>query len=280
MEELGMRHETIKIQVPGYEQNGKLYTYLQNYSASMPASEKRPLILICPGGGYYKVSGREGEPVAMQYLAMGYHAAILDYSVAPEAEYPVALLQLAGAVKYLKEHAEEYHIDPEQIFVQGFSAGAHLAANLGVFWNRDFIGETFDGPGEMFRPAGMILSYPVITSGEYAHHDSFKNLLGSRYEAMKDELSLEKQVTKDTVPAFIWHTASDNLVPVENSLLFFTALKKNGVPAELHIYPNGTHGLSLANENTDDEEHNKVEEACQSWISLAKTWLKGRCEVR
>ena len=269
-----MRHELIEIKTPGYQVTGKLYTYLQNYSESLPISEKRPLILICPGGGYEWVSGREGEPVAMRYLAMGYHAAVLDYSVYPQAENPTALYQLAGAVKHLKEHAEEYHLDPERIILQGFSAGAHLAASLGVFWNRDFLKEAFDADSFLWKPAGMILSYPVISSGEYAHHGSFRNLLGLRYDDMKEEVSLEKQVTSETIPTFLWHTAEDATVPVENSLLFFTALKKAGVPAEMHIYPHGRHGLSLANEESNNAEGNMIQEECQSWISLAEMWLK------
>ena len=268
-----MIHKMIEIAAPEWEEKGKLYTYFLESSPEMRPDEKRPLILVCPGGGYHFTSDREAEPIAIQYLSMGFHAAVLRYSVAP-ARFPVALCQVAGAVAYLKQHAEEYHIDPDKIYVQGFSAGGHLTASLGVFWNRPFLSDALGMENEMFRPAGLILGYPVIKSGEFAHEGSFRNLLGDRYDAMAEEMSLEKQVTKDTPPTFLWHTAEDNVVPVENSVLFFMALKNAGVPAELHIYPYGPHGLALASDETDNGTGNMIREECQSWIGLVKTWLK------
>ena len=148
-------------------------------------------------------SDREAEPVAIQYIAKGYQAAILRYSVKP-AKYPLALLQLAKAVAHLREYADEYHIDTEKIVVQGFSAGGHLACSLGVFWKKPFLSETLGVSAEQIRPNGMILCYPVITSGEYAHRGSFEALLGEdAYDPEKrKEQSLELQVTKDTLRLF------------------------------------------------------------------------------
>lgn len=122
--------------------------------------------------------------------------------------------------------------------------------------------------------AGLLLCYPVITSGEKAHEESFRNLLGEQYEEKKEELSLENQVTPDTPPTFLWHTATDETVPVENSLYFFQACLQQGVSAELHIYPVGGHGLSLANEETCRANGIGVQKECQSWIGLAQTWLE------
>ena len=268
-----MKYEKIEIKVPEYEDAGQLYVYIIDNSVEMRIHQKRPIVLICPGGAYRMTSDREAEPIAMQYLARGYHAAILRYSVAP-TEYPVALLQLGASVKFLKEHAEQYHIDPERIFLQGFSAGGHLAGSLGVFWNSSDIKDALGVSGDMIKPRAMILSYPVITSGEFAHKESFQNLLGTRYETLKDEMSLEKRVHQDTIPTFLWHTTDDQVVPVENSLLFFSALKKAKVPVELHVYQHGRHGLALANYETSDEAGVMIQEECQSWIELAFTWLK------
>lgn len=268
-----MIHEKIEIRVPGRDAAGILYTYFLDSSVEMRPDEKRPVILICPGGGYGMTSDREAEPIAMQFLAMGYHAVVLRYSVWP-VEYPAALLQVAGTVKYLKDNSEKFHIDPDKIILQGSSAGGHLAASFGVFWNRPFLCKTLDVAEGYLRPAGMILSYPVITSGEKAHVDSFRNLLGSRYDAMKEEMSLEKQVTEDTPPTFLWHTAPDDCVPVENSILFFQALKDHGIPVEMHIYPVGGHGLSLANEETSFGSGYGVQRECQSWIRLAGIWME------
>ena len=204
-----MIYKKVEIKVEGYQETADLYTYILDNSVEMRPNRKRPVIVICPGGGYTMTSDREAEPIAMQYLARGYHAVILRYSVAP-ARYPLALLQLAKSVAYLREHAEEFHIDTAKIILQGFSAGAHLAASLGVFWKEKFI----------------------------------------------------------------WHTVTDDCVPVENSLLFFEALHKYKVPVELHLYPTGVHGLSLANEETCHEDGGCIQPECQSWMELACTWIR------
>lgn len=268
-----MIYKEIELNLENYSETGKLRLYLLDAMPSMQDVGKRPLVLICPGGGYEKVSKREGEPIAMRFLAMGYHAAVLQYSVSP-SRYPLALLQLASAVAYLKEHAGEYQIDPEKIVIQGCSAGGHLAACLGVFWNRSFISEKLQKKQELFRPAGMILCYPVISSGEFAHKGSFENLLGEQCGLMKDSMSLETQVTEATPRAFIWHSQVDKTVPVENSLLFYQALHKNNISAELHIYPVGEHGIALANFETSKEHGFGIQEECQSWIMLAEKWMK------
>lgn len=270
-----MIHKKIEIKARGMEAVGNLYTYFLDSSIEMRPNEKRPVILMCPGGGYEMTSDREAEPMAMQFLAMGYHVAILRYSVCP-VRYPAALLQVAESVLYLKEHADEYHIDPEKIVVQGCSAGGHLAANYGIAWNSPFLTKLMgmENDPERLRVAGLLLCYPVITSGEKAHEESFRNLLGEQYEEKKEELSLENQVTQDTPPTFLWHTATDDTVPVENSLYFFQSCLQQGVSAELHIYPVGGHGLSLANEETCRANGIGVQKECQSWIGLAQTWLE------
>lgn len=271
-----MIHKKIEIKARGMEAVGNLYTYFLDSSIEMRPNEKRPVILMCPGGGYEMTSDREAEPMAMQFLAMGYHVAILRYSVCP-VRYPAALLQVAESVLYLKEHADEYHIDPEKIVVQGCSAGGHLAANYGIAWNSPFLTKLMgmENDPERLCVAGLLLCYPVITSGEKAHEESFRNLLGEQYEEKKEELSLENQVTPDTPPTFLWHTATDDTVPVENSLYFFQSCLQQGVSAELHIYPVGGHGLSLANEETCRANGIGVQKECQSWISLAQIWLEG-----
>lgn len=270
-----MIHKKIEIKARGMEAVGNLYTYFLDSSIEMRPNEKRPVILMCPGGGYEMTSDREAEPMAMQFLAMGYHVAILRYSVCP-VRYPAALLQVAESVLYLKEHTDEYHIDPEKIVVQGCSAGGHLAANYGIAWNSPFLTKLMgmENDPEQLCVAGLLLCYPVITSGEKAHEESFRNFLGEQYEEKKDELSLENQVTPDTPPTFLWHTATDETVPVENSLYFFQACLQQGVSAELHIYPVGGHGLSLANEETCRANGIGVQKECQSWIGLAQTWLE------
>ena len=276
-----MIHEKIEIQLKNSEFTANLFTYFLDNSPEIDPERKRPVVLICPGGGYAMTSDREAEALAVKFMAMGYHAAILRYSVAP-ARFPEALLQLATAVAMLRENAEKWHIDTDKIVIQGSSAGGHLAASLGVFWNKPFVAEALEMDAEKFRPNGLMLSYPVITSGEKAHQGSFECVLGEDYadEEKRRFLSLEFNVTKDTPPTFMWHTAPDDTVPVENSLLFFQALHALDIPAELHIYPVGGHGLGLATAETAYPNGYGIQTECETWVQLAGDWMKHLFEAK
>lgn len=264
--------EKFDIKVEGSLPGAALYTYIIDYSAELVVNE-RPLILLCPGGGYEWTSDREAEILALQFLAMGFNAAVLRYSVAP-AVFPTALLELCEAMKIVKENAEKWHVLKDKIFVEGCSAGGHLAASLGVFWNKKWLSEKAGVANEVLKPAGMILCYPVITSGEYAHRGSFNALLkGIETEELLEEVSLEKQVTTDTPPAFIWHTFTDDSVPVENSIFFITELRKNKVNTEFHMYPVGGHGYSTAKLITKSPNGNEIQVECQSWLNQAEMWV-------
>ena len=206
----------------------------------------RPAVIICPGGAYAWISDREGEPVATEFLAKGISAYILSYTCSEDGSFPCALLEVFSAVRYVREHAKENHIDPNRIFLCGFSAGGHCAAAAGTMWNHP-IARSLGFIGTDHRPDGLILGYPVISGGVYAHSESFRNLLGDAYSEKTVELtSLENRVNSETPRTFLWHTAADNSVPVQNSLLFAKALADHHVPFELHVYPNGEHGLSTA----------------------------------
>lgn len=281
-----MLNQIFSIQVQGSLPDTRLITYIQDYHQEINI-DRRPLVLICPGGAYAYTSEREGEAIAMQFLAMGYHAAILKYSCAP-ARYPVALTELASAMALIREHGEEWHVMPEGVIVLGCSAGGHLAASLGTLWEEDFLTKALGIHREehrKLRPDGMILCYPVITAGESAHRGSFENLLGPEEGAagrladagsLLSKLSLETRVTEETSPAFIWHTFTDDSVPVENSLLFVSALRRAGVSTEFHMYPAGGHGLSLANRLTSGRDWSAIQEECTTWIPLVHTWIENR----
>lgn len=270
-----MIHNTYDISVEGSVNNPTLTTYIIDSSESFIINE-RPMIIICPGGGYCHVSDREGEMLALQFLSAGYHTAVLRYSVSP-ANYPTQLLELAKSVALIREHSKEWHIIPDKIFIQGSSAGGHLAASYGCFWKKDFIVQQTLKAGtdpELLRPNGLILSYPVITSGEHAHRGSFVELLGDRYQELVDEMSLEYKVNSDTPKTFLWHTFEDDTVPVENTMLFMQALKAKSIPFECHIYPKGVHGLSLGNELTLSPNKSELQLEIGTWIELAKTFVK------
>ncbi|MBQ9766372.1 MAG: alpha/beta hydrolase [Lachnospiraceae bacterium] len=254
-----------------------LTTYiLENVPTDAKNAPKRPAVIICPGGGYAYTSDREAEPVAMRMVAAGYHAFIVRYSCAP-AVFPTQVLEIAKAVEIVRSHADEWNIDTDKIIVGGFSAGGHAAASLAVFWDKEFVWKALGTTKDMIKPNGAMLCYPVITSGEYAHRGSFDNALAENKadEKMLELLSLEKQVTSMMPPTFLWHTWEDGAVPVENTLKLALALRENKISTEIHIYPHGPHGLSLANEETSVGDPKLVVEACQNWIDRAITWIKG-----
>lgn len=295
-----MKYEQIPLEVPGQQTGPAVLTVYAQDPLSVAPKRKRPMVLVVPGGGYGMCSDREKEPVALRFLAMGYHACTLEYSVAP-SRFPVALQELALAVATVRQRAGEWMVDPDRIFVCGFSAGGHLAGCLGTLWQQPFVWETLPGTvqGEeavrdqgqsreagqadsraaLVRPDGLILCYPVITSGEFRHKGSFANLLGREPDREHMELlSLEKQVTLSVPPVFLWHTVDDRTVPVENSLLLAQALRQAGVGFEMHLYPRGAHGLSLATEETAGSRPDSVEPGCQNWISLVQSWLESNTE--
>ncbi len=266
-----------RIELTHNNEKADLYTYLLDNSPSIDPDRKRPMVLICPGGGYVHTSDREAEPVAIQMLSQGFHASILRYSVEP-AIFPTSLCQLASAIGLIRKNADEWNVDSNRIIVMGFSAGGHLTASLGVFWNKEFLAEQLNFTNEQIKPNGLILSYPVISSGEHAHEGSFKALLGDQHEdaAQLEFLSLEKQVTSETPPTFLWHTVTDASVPVENSMLFAQSLLKDKVPLEMHIYPEGVHGLSLGTEETQSAgKDTHIQPEVVNWIEMAGRWVKG-----
>lgn len=251
-----------------------LETYFLDASPELKASACRPVAVVCPGGGYAYRSDREGEPIALALCARGFHACVAHYPVAP-ARFPEALCALARAVAWVRAHAQEIHADAGQVSVCGFSAGGHLAGSLGVFWNAPFLAEAAGLAPEQMRPDKMVLCYPVITGGKFAHKGSFDNLLGEDAgDARRAELSLERCVTPDTPPTFLWHTVTDPAVPVENSLMFATKLQSAGVPFEMHLYSVGGHGLALATRTTENMEGAGVQEECAGWLDLAADWLR------
>lgn len=239
--------------------------------------DPRRAIVICPGGGYHFLSEREAEPIAKQFLAAGLNVFILRYTVEEGATNYQPLIQVSLAIKYIRENAEHYNVDPRYVYTCGFSAGGHLACSAGTLWNIDAVKPYLgDAPEGINRPTGMILCYPVITGGKYAHRGSFNRLLGMQTTGDEPELdaySLEKHVGPHTPPAFIWHTFTDATVPVQNAFMMAEAMLAAGIPCELHVYPEGRHGLSLATEEVANGKADYVIPHLQGWIDLAIRWV-------
>ena len=276
-----MEKKTVKINVP-YEKAGlssegcspELDIYIISQYDKI-AVKRRPAIIICPGGGYEFCSVREAEPVAIRFAAYGISAFVLRYSCVNK-RFPTALLEAAQAMAYVRENAEELGVDPEKIMICGFSAGGHLAASLSVHWNKPFVSDALGGNSRLYRPDGAVLCYPVITAGEKRHDGSIVNIAGAEYspEIMK-QISLEEHVSPDTPPVFLWHTADDGSVPVENSLLFASALAANKIPFVCHIFESGVHGLSLCDDTTAGYEGH-INPDCARWAAMAAEWVKSR----
>jgi acetyl esterase/lipase len=235
-----------------------------------PEAANGAAVVICPGGGYGGLAiGYEGHDVARWLNDHGIAGFVLKYRHRGNGYgHPAPLEDAQRAIRMVRSRAAEFHVDPRRIGILGFSAGGHLAASAGTHFDAGKP-DALDAVGRAScRPDFLILCYPVISfTTPYTHQGSKKNLLGENPDPkLVENLSNELQVTPETPPAFLWHTDADTGVPPENSVLFYLALRKAKVPAELHIYEHGRHGLGLARETP----------AVKSWPAACIDWLRGR----
>jgi acetyl esterase/lipase len=226
-------------------------------------------IVVCPGGGYgHLAMGHEGVEIAEWLNSLGITAFVLDYRHAGKGyQHPAPSQDAQRAIRFVRTHAEKWKLDPNRIGIMGFSAGGHLASTVGTHFDQGDSEAKDPVDRASSRPDFMILCYPVISLTEYTHRNSVKNLLGQNPDqALLDNLSNEKQVTAETPPTFLFHTSADRVVAPENSVLFYLALRKAKVPAELHVYQEGSHGAGLA----------MKDEVLTTWKDRLADWLKTR----
>ena len=232
-----------------------------------PSKATGAACIICPGGGYGHLAfDHEGIQVARWLSQRGIAAFVLQYRVAPKYKQPCPLLDLQRAVRWVRSNKDVYHIDPRRTGVWGFSAGGHLASSIGVHFDAGEREAKDPVDRESCRPDFLILAYPVITFEiPFAHRGSRNNLLGTKEpnEKLDAEFSTHKHVRPDSPPTFLFHTSEDAAVPAENSLLFYEALRKQKIPAELHIYEKGKHGVGLA---SGDPALSKWPERLEAWL--------------
>lgn len=221
---------------------GKLCCYIQHTPVKIASRRLRPAVLILPGGGYGHVSEREAEPIALRFVARGWNAFVLTYSVAPH-KFPVALRQAAAAMRWIRENAADLEVDPGKVAAMGFSAGGHLCGTLGTLFDCPEVADL--GSPEQLRPDALGLCYPVAVSWGRTHDGSFDNLCGED-SGLRQRLSLDRLVRPDMPPVFLWHTRDDATVPVRNSLILAQKLEEAGIDFAMHIYRRGEHGLSTA----------------------------------
>jgi acetyl esterase/lipase len=220
-------------------------------------------MVVLPGGGYGGLAAHEGKDYALWLNKAGITAFVLKYRLGSAGyRHPVMLNDAARAIRTVRAHAAEWKLDPKRIGIMGSSAGGHLASTLLTHFDSGKSDSTDEIEKQSSRPDLGILCYAVISMGEFTHQGSKNNLLGKNPpDDLVKLLSNELQVTAQTPPTFLWHTAEDRAVPVENSLMFATALAKAKVPFELHIYPKGNHGMGLANGHPWTHE-------CLNWLKL------------
>ncbi len=226
-------------------------------------------VVICPGGGYAHLAmDHEGFQIADWYNQRGMAAFILKYRLGPRYHHPAMLDDAQRAIRYVRTHAAGFGIAPDKIGIMGFSAGGHLASSAATHFDAGDAGATDPINRAGSRPDFLVLCYPVISfTTPYTHKGSMKNLLGDNPDPkLVEYMSSEKQVTDQTPPAFLFHTNSDTGVPAENSVLFYLALRAHKVPAEIHIYEQGNHGVGLAPGNP----------ILRTWPARLEDWLKVR----
>ena len=250
--------------------------YLETFVARKMENFVRRPILVIPGGGYGGIAEKEGEPIAEAFLPYGYNAFVLRYTTGRKGKFPCQLIEAARAIKHIKDNAEEYNIDPDQLMVVGFSAGGHLAACTGTMWKMDEVYKNVDMPYGYNKPKGVILMYPVISPKFENHIKSFKNLLCTD-DPTPEQLSaaaIEDHVDADSSPAFILHTVNDKIVDVRNAFTVAEAYTEAGVPFEMHIYPKGPHGMGLANDITSKGEDKYIDGRIAEWVRFAVEWAE------
>ena len=245
----------------------ELSCYLPDAAPRTYFPNNRPAMIVLPGGGYGMTYPGEGEPIALDYLARGFCAFVLHYSVYP-ARFPQALVEALLAIRFVRENAKEYGIDPAKIAISGFSAGGHLAACTGTLWNHACLEEYLGSDREIYRPNAMVLAYPVINIA--SHKVSFLNLFSQREEELTAEiqnlLNLENQVSKETPPTFLWHTTADSTVPAKASLEFALALAEKKIPYEIRIWSGDRHGTGLGNYVTEPKHAPLYDHPCSAWV--------------
>ncbi|MHB8129240.1 MAG: alpha/beta hydrolase [Mobilitalea sp.] len=270
--------------------NATLTAYIQD-SPTEVFPESRPAIIICPGGAYIGITEKETEPVAIRFLAAGYQAFVLRYSIGAElARFPAPFIDAAKAVMIVRENARRWCVNPDKICLCGFSTGGQVAAILAATWQEDYLANALKADNQLFKPNALLLGYPLLDMYQFNLKNLDKspemnNLLEMIYSTAYGSLNPSKQlmeewncknrITSYMSPTYLWRTAEDAFVDVQDSLDFIRALSVNNIPYEFHFFEKGAHGLSLGDQTVgyseaDMRKHGNV----HKWVELGLNWLK------
>ncbi len=287
-------------------QDVTLTTYVLDDSPDLLGGKPRPAVIVCPGGAYLGCSDREGEPVALRFNAMGYHAFVLRYSVYSENKgwgataedpqpkawltHPAPMRDIARAMLEIRKNAAQWHVDLDKVALCGFSAGAHNCAMYSVYWDKPIMRAPFGVEAADLKPAATILAYTLsdymFMKEAYLKMDAagkgLFDLVNLAFtgtkdpdDALLDAISPARHVDANTPPMFLWSTFRDGLVPIRHTTLLADALAQADVPFEVHIFEDGDHGLSLADQSTATDR-TQIDPDAAKWASLAEAWLKKR----
>lgn len=270
--------------------NATLTAYIQDPSMDSKYPIIRPAIIICPGGAYIGITEKESEPVAMRFLAAGYHVFVLKYSIGIGlAKFPTPFIDAARAVLLVRENSRRWFVDGDHITLCGFSTGGQVAAVLAASWKEAYLEEALKVNPELFKPNALILGYPLLDLYQFSKKNlenspqmkpliemMFTSTFGSLSPSKEqiEEWDCKRKITSDMPPTFLWTTAEDALVDVEESIDFIKALIIHKIPYEFHIFEKGAHGLSLGDQTVGYSDHEIKDLAnVHVWVDLALRWL-------
>jgi len=287
--------------------NGALAKYyFQEPNHEIDINRKYPTIVVCPGGAFMWTSFREDEPIALRFLAEGFHVVVVHYATEgiaaynvenandlpakPVSVFPNPITEVAQAIAYLRENATEYAVDPDHITVMGFSAGGTVAAQLGVFWQESWLSEKVQKPNKLFKPNSLMLGYAALdltlkstrplpaSMRKKTSHKLDNTMLYAALGKLKptrsevEAVNPLNHVTGAVPPTFMWHTQEDPLVPVLNSIEFAAELERHLVPTELHVFTHGKHGLALGDYRSGVKK-DQTSAAVYTWVDSFLEWV-------
>ena len=269
-------------------ETAKLETYILNNSKEYNVNKKKPLVLVLPGGGYIFTSDREAEPIALKFNSVGFHSAVLWYTVGDKVKNVPrnALIEAAKAIKYIREHADEWCVDTDKIIVCGFSAGGNLALQIATKWNEEWLINELGTTKDMLKVNLAIPSYPAANANVFESDDkgfaaglvenpntANERIFGSTIPSEEEIYNFDVMnfIDDETPPMFIWHTYEDVLTDVTNALNLAVNLQKNKIPFELHIFEKGEHGLALA-DRTTARKKSHFNSHVKQWFTLCEEW--------